>query len=173
MNHKTLISLLIFAAAVLLFTRIDYLTNAELYQFGLQYSDAWWQNYQILYNCLFQFVIGFSLLYSRNWRLAIVQEAFVLSCTQDLVYFGLWSGGVFPSGDWTWMSMYHVVGSWTTSMQIGFSAVFTIAPILVLFALRNYKLQTKWGTPLNLAFKRNMQPVNLAEGVAVQAEIPA
>jgi hypothetical protein len=130
MNRKTSVSLFLFVAAVLVFTRLDYLVNAELYGFGLQFSDAWWQNYEAIYFCLFQLTLSVLLLYSRNWRMIIVLEAFVLSCGQDLVYFSVWTRGAFPSGNWTWMSMYHLLGVWTTPMQIAFTFALTLTPTL-------------------------------------------
>jgi hypothetical protein len=170
MNRKTTISLFFFAIAVLIFTRLDYLTNAELYRFGLKFSDSWWQNYQIIYNCLFQLVIGFSLFYSRNWRLSIIQEAFVLSCGQDLVYFGLWSGGVFPSGNWTWMNMYNMLGTWTTPMQVMFSAALTAAPILMFYGLKRQNVQLRFGSQLTAAFKRSIWPPRLPENLVAPSE---
>jgi hypothetical protein len=60
-------------------------------------------------------------------------EIFVLTSTQDLVYFGLWEGA-FPHIEWSWMPFYRIFGSWTTTHQImlSFSAnlLFSLAIIL-------------------------------------------
>lgn len=161
MDHRPITSIVFFSVAVLVLTRFDYLVNAEFYNFGLQFSQTWYTNYTLLYNALFQIVIGLALFYSHNWRLAIIMEAFTLTCAQDIVYFGLWSGGVFPAGEWTWMSMYHIVGTWTTPMQIAFSTAITTTTILILQALKYRPIQLKLNNPLNSIIKPHLQPPTL------------
>jgi hypothetical protein len=44
-------------------------------------------------------------------------EVFLLTSTQDLVYFGLWHGS-FPAHQWVWMFQYTIFGFWNTASQI-------------------------------------------------------
>ena len=112
-----------FGFAVLLFTRMDYLVNNTLYKHGLKFSDEWYSEYSLLYALLFQLTIALIYLWTRSWKLCLVLEAFVLSSCQDFVYFGLWEGGKFPSGDWDWMPLFKTFGHWTTKDQLAFSGL--------------------------------------------------
>jgi hypothetical protein len=60
----------------------------------------------------------------------MVLEAFVLSAGQDLIFFGVWGKAEFPTGQWTWMASYKLFGTWTTQMQIAFTAIATVAAII-------------------------------------------
>ncbi len=121
----------LFACAVLLFTRIDYLVNSDLYRYGLKFNDGWFGTYSLLYRLLYQLMIVFVYLLTRRWRLVVVLEAFVLSSGQDLVYFIVWGQGNFPTGDWTWMPWYKWFGHWTTEMQIGWTVVAVAASLIL------------------------------------------
>jgi hypothetical protein len=116
-SFSTLAACGCFAGAVLLFTRMDYLVNKQLYDHGLQFSEDWYSDYSLYYSLLYQLVIALVFLQTRSWKLCFVLEAFVLSSAQDFVYFGLWEGGKFPQGDWTWMQGYKTLGHWTTQDQ--------------------------------------------------------
>lgn len=117
MNRRFLFAVGFFGASVLLLTKLDYLINTTFYGYGLQFSYGWYRDYTILYMMLFQLVIVPSSLWLQNKYYFVLTEAFVLSGTQDLIYFGVWNGGVFPSGDWSWMIFHDWFGSWTTANQ--------------------------------------------------------
>jgi len=128
------IAIAVFIFATLLFTRIDYLINCDFTAYGLRYSESWGVIYQLIYFLLFQMTIVWVYLFSRSWKLCIVLEAFVLPGGQDLIYFGVWGKGQFPTGDWTWMPLYKVFGTCTTQMMIAFTAITTAAAILLVRA---------------------------------------
>jgi hypothetical protein len=133
--NKAVIAVLLFAISVLLLTRMDYLVNAQLYQFGLTFSESWAITYWALYILLYQLFIIVLLLFCKNWKLGLVFEVFTLTSSQDLVYFGVWSGGVFPKGNWTWMFLYKVFGFWNTQSQILLTAT-SLTAVLLFFAYK-------------------------------------
>jgi hypothetical protein len=122
-TQKLVIASVLFVFATLLFTRIDYLINCDLSKYGLQYNNSWSVIYSPIYFLLFQITIVWTYLFTRSWKLCIVLEAFVLSASQDLIYFGVWGKGQFPTGQWTWMPLYKVFGTWTTQMQMGCTVI--------------------------------------------------
>ncbi len=114
---RNLVAVFTFSLSVLLLTRFDFLVNNILYGFGLQFSENWYTEYQILYALLYQLVIFVLFAYTKNLKLLAFFECFVLTCTQDLVYFGLWET-VFPSTNWDWMLFNQVFGFWNTQSQV-------------------------------------------------------
>jgi len=116
MSHKVWFAVAFFFVAVLIFTKLDFLVNSDFYGYGLTFSYGWYREYTILYMLLFQLVILPLSLWIRNWYFLGLTEAFVLSGTQDLIYFGLWQGS-FPKGDWSWMIWSDFFGTWTTANQ--------------------------------------------------------
>lgn len=125
------LALVIFAFSVLLLTRLDFLVNNVLYGFGLIFSLEWYSEYRILYFLAYQLVIFILFAYTRNLKLLIFFEAFVLTCSQDLVYFGLWEAS-FPSGNWDWMSFNQLLGFWNTSSQVLLSLSSLTVTVLLL-----------------------------------------
>lgn len=114
---RTIISIILFSASVLLLTRLDFLINNELYGFGLQFSQEWYSSYSVLLSLTYQLGILLIVLITRSFVFLAMSEAFVLSNTPDLIYFGLWQRS-FPNGNWTWMGYYHTFGVYTTQTQI-------------------------------------------------------
>jgi hypothetical protein len=111
----------VFACGILLLTKLDFIINSTFYSYGLKFSMDWYWQYSVVYFVLLQcFAVGSFLLAHRR-ELLILAEAFVLSGTQDLVYFGVWNGGVFPPGQWNWTPYYWMFGSWTTAHQVALS----------------------------------------------------
>ena len=82
-----------FCSSVLLLTRLDFLVNNVLHNFGLIFSEAWYQKYYVLYFLAYQLIFFILLAQTRNLKLFAFFQVFVLTSTQDLVYFGLWEGG--------------------------------------------------------------------------------
>jgi hypothetical protein len=115
---KEAIALTAFSCLVLIYTRLDYLVNDELYFYGLKFSGNWFVTNQIVYILLYQSGILTLQLYHKNLKLTLFLEAFVVTSTQDLVFFGLWNHGVFPVAQWTWTTYYALIGFWNTNTQI-------------------------------------------------------
>ena len=129
--NRTLVTIGIFCLAVLSLTRLDFLVNNLLYSFGLTFSEAWHQEYSILYLLAYQLLIFALLAYTRNLKLFLFFQVFVLTSTQDLVYFGLWQGS-FPAHEWVWTTEYKLFGFWNTASQILLSLC-SISLTLILF----------------------------------------
>jgi hypothetical protein len=147
MKRETLFAVLLFFLGVLLFTRFDFFVNASLYQYGLQFSENWYDEYLILYGLCYQFLIWSLLVYTRNFKLLVFMEVFVLTSTQDLVYFGLWQGA-FPKIDWWWTPFYRIFGSWTATQQILLSLSANLLSSLVIIALYFAKQRQRISTKL-------------------------
>jgi hypothetical protein len=79
----------------------------------------------VIYYIELQVVAFLAVLAARNHRIAllIVFEAFINSSTQDLIFYGLWGLGSFPTENWSWMIWYQLFGTWTTPMQVSYSAI--------------------------------------------------
>ncbi|HLE75260.1 MAG TPA: hypothetical protein VI864_04360 [Candidatus Bathyarchaeia archaeon] len=131
MKRKNLFAILLFFLGVLLFTRVDFLVNESLYHYGLHFNENWYAEYTSLYALCYQFLILSLLVYTRNLKLLVFMEVFVLTSTQDMVYFGLWQGA-FPKIDWWWTPFYRIFGTWTTTDQALLSF---FANLLVLIAI--------------------------------------
>jgi hypothetical protein len=73
-------------------------------------------------------------------------EVFVLTATQDLVYFGLWQGS-FPRIEWLWTPFYWIFGSWTTTHQILLSFSANLLSLLIIigvpFARQRQRISAK------------------------------
>jgi hypothetical protein len=128
--NRNLVAIGVFSFSVLLLTRLDFLVNNILYSFGLTFSETWYQEYGALYFLAYQLVIFALLAYTRNLKLFAFFQVFVLTSTQDLVYFGLWEGS-FPSHEWVWMVYYRIFGFWNTTSQILLSAS-SLSSIMIL-----------------------------------------
>ena len=120
MSNKSWLAILLFLVGVLLLTRIDYLVHAILYDYGLTFSYVWANEYWLLYALSYQLLIILLILWNKNKYFFIAAEVFVLTATQDLIYFGVWAGS-FPTTNWWWASFYNLLGFWSTFDQIFFS----------------------------------------------------
>ena len=136
MKRRNILAVLLFFLGVLLFTRIDFLINNSLYNYGLNFSENWYFEYTSLYALCYQLLILSLFVYSRSLKLLASMEVFALTSTQDLVYFGLWQGS-FPTIEWSWMLFYRIFGSWTTVHQIllSFSANLSASLAVILLPL--------------------------------------
>jgi hypothetical protein len=114
---KEKLALVIFGISVLLLTKLDFLINNVLYGFGLSFSEAWYHEYMVLYFLAYQLIAFVLYAYTRNLKLLAFFEVFVLTSSQDLVYFGLWEMS-FPATAWTWTIYYRIFGFWNTTNQI-------------------------------------------------------
>jgi hypothetical protein len=126
----------IFACGILLLTKLDFIINSTFYSYGLKFSMDWYWQYSVVYFVLLQcFAVG-SYYFARRRELLLLAEAFVLSGTQDIVYFGVWNGGVFPNGQWTWTPSYWLFGSWTTVHQVALSVSSLLLACIIVAVLR-------------------------------------
>lgn len=139
-NRKILLTILFFFVAVFLLTYADWVVNGLLYQYGLKYDVVWYERYSLGYFLLWQFTLILLAGTARSWKAYVLMEAFVLSSTQDLVYFGVWNGGVFPVGDWTWMPLYDLLGFYSTVFQIVLSVVCVGSAMLIVKMTKKKKL---------------------------------
>jgi hypothetical protein len=121
----------------MLFTRLDFLINNSLYNYGLRFDEGWYLPYSLLYALAYQCLILLLVFYARNMKFFAFAEVFVLTSTQDLVYFGLWQNG-FPSYEWAWSPFFCIFGNWTTMHQLmlSFSAIFLVSTVLLWFPKR-------------------------------------
>jgi hypothetical protein len=140
MKRENLLAVLLFFFGVLLFTRVDFFVNASLYNYGLKFNENWYGEYLILYALCYQFLILLLLVYTRNLKLFVFMEVFVLTSTQDLAYFGLWQGA-FPKIEWSWTTFYRIFGTWTTTHQIllSFSANLLSSLAIIWFYLNRQR----------------------------------
>ena len=104
--------------------------NMTLYFHGLQFSYDWYTEYSLLYMVQYQLLILFLTLWTKNFRLTLFWEVFVLSSSQDLVFFGLWNIGRFPVENWHWTFYYRILGFWTTETQFALTGLSIIATII-------------------------------------------
>jgi hypothetical protein len=155
MKRKTLFAVLFFFFGVLLFTRLDFMVNSSLYNFGLEFSENWYVEYTALYTLYYQLLIFCLLLYAKDLKLFSLMEVFVFTATQDLFFYGLWQGS-FPSIEWSWTTFYMVLGSWTTNHQLLLSLSGNLIAFVVIFrrriAMQFYKLKK----PSNLLLKHDL-----------------
>ena len=150
--NRNLVAIVAFSFVVLLLTRLDFLINNILYDFGLIFSEGWYQEYSVLYFLSYQLVVFILLAYTRNLKLFVFFEVFVLTCTQDLVYFGLW-GGSFPTQEWVWMIQYSIFGFWNTTSQVLLSFS-SLSSILILSRVARIQVWLRASSIVN-PFSRN------------------
>lgn len=158
MKRKNLFAVLLFFFGVLLFTRIDFFVNASLYNYGLKFNENWYAEYTTLYTLCYQLLILSLFVYTRNLKLFVFMEIFVLTSTQDLVYFGLWQGA-FPQIEWSWMPFYRIFGTWTTTHQImlSSSANLLVWLAIILLPLRKQRQRVAAELPPD-SFMKKSQP---------------
>ena len=134
LSNKTWCAILLFAVSVLVLTRIDFLVHSTLYDYGLIFSYSWAVEYWYLYAILYQLVIVPLSLWTRNLYFFFAAQAFVLSATQDLFFFGLWCGSFPPETvNWWWMPTYRIFGFWSTSTQFVFSILVNVLVFAIAF----------------------------------------
>ena len=156
MKRENIFAILLFFFGVLLFTRIDFFVNASLYNHGLQFNENWYAEYTTLYTLCYQFLILSLFVYTKNLKFFVFMEIFVLTSTQDLVYFGLWQGA-FPQIEWSWMPFYRIFGTWTTTHQIllSFSANLLVWLAIILLPLRKQRQRVSAGLPRMHSWKKS------------------
>jgi len=155
--NRNLVAIGIFSFSVLLLTRLDFLINNILYNFGLSFSEAWYQEYTILYFLAYQLVVFILLAYTKNLKLFAFFQVFLLTSTQDLVYFGLWEGS-FPSHEWVWMVYYRIFGFWNTTSQILLS-LFSLSSSMILFRVDRIQVWIRTSLIVKYLSRKGVKPL--------------
>jgi len=145
------LSLLVFLFFSLM-SRIDFIVNNKLYNYGLYFSYQWANEYWTTYFATFftfSLLVGFIYWLGSNKgkqdrKVSLVLSASVsllfLGGTADIIFFVLWVGKLPPENVmWWWMHWYHIFGVWTTSMQISLATVVSL--LIALLWIRTLKLR--------------------------------
>jgi len=134
-------------------SRVDFIVHSTLYDYGLEFSYAWANDYWLTYNALFVvFAVMAAVSYwlssaktRRDLKLsaalfgAIVFLA--LGGLQDIFFFLLWEGALPSVGTvWWWAPWANMVGTWNSQMQICLTAT------TVLISLTTIAIATKQKT---------------------------
>jgi len=127
-----------------LLSRIDFIVHGYLYHYGLQFSYEWANEYWITYfaaYAYFSIVIGFIYWSASNRTRKDLKVSLGLTTTvnllqigglADIMFFGLWAGGLPPDNvEWWWMPWYQIFGVWTSSMQIVLTVLMSLAVVFM------------------------------------------
>ena len=119
-----------------LMSRIDFVINGMLYNYGLRFSYEWALGYWITYVLafvVFSITISFTYWYSSNKTakdlrfsiaLFVTINALVVGGLQDIMFYVFWAGGLPPNNVvWWWTPWAYILGTWTSLHQIGFAAL--------------------------------------------------
>lgn len=122
-----------------LLSRMDFIVHRDLYHYGLQFSYEWANEYWITYfatYAYFSMVIGFIYWLASNRTrndlkisvgLVITVILLQIGGLADIIFFSLWARGLPPdSVMWWWIPWYHILGVWTSSMQIALMAFMSL-----------------------------------------------
>ena len=122
----------IFVFSFFLFmSRIDFIVNSVLYNYGLVFSYNWANTYWLTYNfTFFVFSAMAAFVYwlsSRNTSsdnrvvvaLLVTINLLALGGLQDILYFLIWDGGL-PANNvvWWWSQWKGAFGTWNTLLQL-------------------------------------------------------
>ena len=145
-------------------SRIDFLVNSTLYEYGLVFSYEWaniyWLTYGLVY-VIFSLVIAFVYWFGSPKTtgdkkivaaLLISINVLALCGLQDVLFFVLWAEGLPPNNlNWWWSMWTSVFGTWNSQMQVTLTTIaFGISLLSWVLALHqkkktgNYPLQPKY-----------------------------
>jgi hypothetical protein len=129
-----------------LMSRIDYVVNASLYNYGLRFSYDWARGYWATYSAIFVvFAVMMSYVYwlgsvktRRDAKISIsILVTIVLLMVgglQDIMFFVFWAGGLPPTNVvWWWSPWTSLVGTWNSMIQISFMALMSCTSIFTCF----------------------------------------
>jgi len=135
-----------------LMSRIDFIIHETLYNYGLQFSYDWAADYWVIYTATFvAFSIIISLMYwlGSNKSVGDLKFSLTLLATvnilmigglQDIMFFVFWAGGLPPNDVvWWWIPWSGLFGTWTSLMQIIFSALALSATIILWIRITHEK----------------------------------
>ena len=136
-----------------LMSRIDYVVNALLYDYGLRFSYEWAIGYWVTYLSVF---IVFSVVVSvaywfgsgrtvRDVRMAVALFLTINFLTigglQDIMFYIVWVGSLPPSNFvWWWVPGISFLGTWNSLEQVCLTATMSCTAIFTwVLALRKPK----------------------------------
>ncbi len=139
---------LFIGALILLFfalmSRLDYVVNSTLYDYGLKFSYGWAAPYWMIYDSIFiifSLILGFTYWFASNKNRTDLKICVALIATvnllmigglQDLMFFILWAGGLPPEHIiWWWAPLISVAGKWNSTTQVLFTGLMADASALV------------------------------------------
>ena len=153
-RYSVLISIFLFFMFVIMLEGNGWIIHKLHYDMGANWTPAILTLDNTIKFILYQLVVWTLLLFHKNFWLFAGTQVFCLTHSQDLFFYG-WGGFIFPSGDWTWMPLYSVFGTWTTLMQFSVSFGALLFAVLSINILRNKRAASndKWrkATSLGLA----------------------
>ena len=117
LQKRLTIAAVLFFVSVTLLVVNDKIVHHDLYNFGLTFSETWAGPYWLNYALLYQAAIIPLTLYCEDPWLFLFSEVFVLTATQDILFFVL--VGRFPTEVWWWTPL----PGWTTEFQFALSAI--------------------------------------------------
>ena len=115
----------------LFMSRIDFIVNSVLYNYGLVFSYNWANTYWLTYN--FTFVVFSAMAAFVYWlgsrktscdkkvvvALLVTINLLALGGLQDILYFVFWAGGLpVNSVVWWWSQWKGIFGTWNTLLQL-------------------------------------------------------
>ncbi len=117
----------------LVLTKIDIIVHYQLYQYGLQFDDAWAEPYWICLTLSFMSLAAMSV--SSYWLESRTKNKFLVILIvltilvpyifgfEDVIWF-IWRGE-FPAEnvEWTWYWLHKYFPPWTTSKHITYCAL--------------------------------------------------
>jgi hypothetical protein len=142
LRRSVVLGVVLFFVAVVLLEGNGYVIHHDLYEHGLRYSESWAGKDNLIKMALYQFVIFTVLIIHKSWRVWVFTEVFWCTCSQDLLFYLIWNGGVFPDGDWGWLPFCRVLGHWTTLNQAVFSVSRVIFAGFLLWLTREWERMT-------------------------------
>ena len=112
-------------------SRLDFIVNSRLYDFGLIFSYEWANSYWLAYDLafvVFSVMIGYIYWFGSPKKACDLKVVVALLVTinllaigglGDILYFVFWAGGL-PTGDvvWWWSFWNGVFGTWNSVMQV-------------------------------------------------------
>jgi hypothetical protein len=115
-------------------SRIDFIVNGILYNYGLTFSYEWALGYWITYILIFViFSITVSFIYwfgsNKTLRdqkisiaLLITINSLMVGGLQDIMFYVFWAGGLPPNHVvWWWIPWTQILGTWTSLHQVIFA----------------------------------------------------
>ena len=134
-------------------SRIDYVVNSTLYNYGLEFSYGWANTYWVAYNTvfvIFSAMAGFIYWFGSEKTtcdkkvasaLIVTINLLALGNLQDVMYFIFWAGGLPPSNvAWWWTWWNGIFGTWNTDLQVSLTTMALGVSLLIwAFALHQKK----------------------------------
>jgi uncharacterized membrane protein len=112
-------------------SRIDFIVNSVLYNYGLEFSYNWANTYWLTYSfvfVVFSAVTGFfywfgsrKTAFDKRFVVALIVTINLLALggLQDILFFTIWAGGL-PGNSvvWWWSQWMGIFGTWNSLLQL-------------------------------------------------------